>query len=206
MTDQATETVRTRPRAREVPPTISTTQELPPPPPGWWARLWSRIRVSRHTRPVLILVPVAAILVAGVVSGRGDRALVPPPQREDPAPAAIVDPGVLAQWRTNAEPVLADIERDVERVTAAVAADEPALAVLHCRDVSERVATWAQALVPAPDPELDTELRAALELLGRAFETCSTASLESVGNAMETLDDAGTHFTRAQARLAELAG
>lgn len=211
MPDDGTQTVRSRPQARasDVPPTISTTQEVPPPPPGWWARLWSRIRVSRHTRPVLILVPLAAILVAGIVSGRdgdGGSPLPAPSEEPPPAPVAEVSPDVIESWQTTADPVLADIERETGRVVAAVGAGEPALAVLHCRDSAELVAGWSPALVPAPDADLDAELRAGLDLLGRAFDTCSTASLDSVGSAMETLEDAGTHFTRAQVRLSELTG
>jgi hypothetical protein len=166
--------------------------------------------VSRHTRPVLILVPLAAILVAGFVSGRGDGAklaLAPAAApAASPAPEAVANNDVITQWEANAGPVLSDIERDIERVVAAVAEEEPALAVLHCRDASERVAGWSQGLVPAPDAELDRELRAALDLLGRAFDTCSTASLDSIGSALEPLRDAREHLVRARQRVAELQG
>ena len=163
--------------------------------------------MSRYTRPVLILVPLAAILVAGVVSGRDGDGGLPvsaPSEEPPPAPVAEVSPDVIETWQTNAEPVLAEVERDIERVIEALVDEEPALAVLQCRESSERVAAWSQGLVPAPDAELDRELRAALDQLGPAFDGCSTASLEGLRAAVGQLEVADAHLGRAQERVTEL--
>jgi len=153
-------------------------------------------------------VPLAAVLVVGFMSGRGagPAPLPTPRSAAPPTPEATTSATAVAQWQTTAEPVLVDMERDIEQVLAGVAAGEPALAVLQCRDSSGLVATWSAALVPAPDPELDGEVRAALDALARGFDTCSTASLERVGHAVGNLEDAGGHLVRARQRAAELHG
>lgn len=214
MADDGSDTLRapTRPGGApptSSPPTISTTQELPPPPPGRWERLWHRVRTSRATRSALVVAPVVAVLVVGVVTGRGSGgAHFPTPTEAAASPATepAPSPDVVGQWQTTADPVLADIRRDIERVIVAIVEEEPALVVLHCRDSSQRVADWSPALVPAPDAQLDRELRAALDLLDRTFDTCSTANLESVATAMAPLREAGTHLARAQLRVAALRG
>ncbi|MBA2327805.1 MAG: hypothetical protein H0V95_14345 [Actinobacteria bacterium] len=188
-------------RPRSPPPRSSRRS-----PPGWWARLWERLRTSPVTRPALIIVPVAAVLVVGVVGGRGDSGS--PPFVAEPAPTPAPEPeasaDVIAQWQTNAEPVLAEVERDVERVLEAVVDEEPALAVLQCRESSERVAAWSPGLVPAPDAELDRELRSALDQLSRAFDGCSTPSVEGLRTAVAQLEIAGAHLGRARERVTEL--
>jgi hypothetical protein len=165
------------------------------------------MRTSRSLRVALVVAPVAAVLVVGFVTGRGsDGARFPAPNDVEPVAAPAPEPSaeVVGQWQVAAFPVLADIERDIERVLAAVVEEEPALVVLHCRDSSQRVERWSTGLVPAPDAELDRELRAALNLLGRAFDTCSSASVEGVATAMAPMREAGAHLARAQQRVAEL--
>jgi hypothetical protein len=205
MADQGTETVRTRPRESAVPRTISTTQQLPPPPPGRWERFWLWMRTSRFPRAALIVGPAVVIIGVGVATGSGTKSSFPPvaPDVPPPVPEGVI-PDAIDQWAINAEPVLADIERDMEGVGVALVAGEGALAVLHCRDSSERVADWSRILVPAPDATLETELRAALAGLGQAFDSCSTASLESIGDSIDPFRDASERLMRARHRLDEL--
>jgi hypothetical protein len=212
MADHGSDTLRARPRTGAPPPaisppTISTTQELPPPPPGRWERFWERVRTSRSARRALVVAVVVAVVLVGVVTSRGsDSAFFPAPREAATSPTPEPGPSadVVDHWLTTGGPVLADIERDIERVIAAVVGKAPALVVLQCHDSSQRVAGWSPGLVPAPDAELDRELRAALDLLGRAFATCSTASFEGTATAMEPLRQAGIHLARAQQRVAEL--
>jgi hypothetical protein len=130
------------------------------------------MRTSPLTRAALIVVAVVAVVVAGVTVGRGEGSGTLTTRTETPSP----DVDALEQWRSNAVPVLTEIEATNAGIADAALSGEPAAIVARCQEASGRVAGWAQALAAAPHPELDAEVRTKLDALARAYAGCALTS------------------------------
>ena len=112
------------------------------------------------------------MLVAGFVTGRGgDDVTLGYDAETEAAEAAALD-----EWRAAADPILAEIEAAENAAADAVAAGDEAAAVAQCRAAWERVPAWTDALLPAPDPAVDRELRGELNRLNQAFSGCALRS------------------------------
>lgn len=127
------------------------------------------MRTSPAFRRALIIVPVVAVLVVGVISGReGDSGVT-----FSGAAGSPTDDAALAQWQADARPVLDEIEATRASVAEVIASGEPEEVVVQCRAAWQLVPGWTDALVPAPDPELDAAIRARLQTLNQEFGSCA---------------------------------
>lgn len=199
----------------QYPPTQAMTEPFPPTgsfysPPPRQNKNW--LAAGLIAGGVIVLAVLLAVTLVSTTTTDSRDAQAPPTSVSTPTPTRTKTPTTtkskgeaLRDWGRDAAPELTNMQDAFGAVSDAGDAGDVNAMAAACTQLAGAIAKVRQKL-PTPDPEVTTELAAALDAYGRGAATCSlvdtgTISPDELSQAADDLREGNSRLAAATALI-----